>query len=595
MSATLETTMLDQIEMDRRGDTIDKQVVKSCVAMLEALYESAAETEDQRLYLTSFEPNFLEASTGFYEAESKKLLKDADAASYCREVSRRLREENERCNTTLSVTTRPKITSVLEHAMIKDKMRDLINMDSGVAHMIDNNRFEDLELLYQLNSRIDQQKKELTHAVQRRLQQTAYQINDATSSSPQADQEQPENELDKSENKAKSGGERVVNQNLASALKWVEAVLKLKDTYDHTWIVSLHSDPVIQPALTRSLTESINLFPRCSEFVSLFIDENMKKSLKDKTEDEIDQVLEKAIILIRHIQDKDMFERYYKKHLSKRLLMGKSLSIENEREMIRKMKVELGNSFVSKMESMFKDMQLSEELTNAYHNRFASSGGRSKGIDLNIHVLTSNMWPLSETMPAEIPDGEAQARGRVIYPPVIENVKAKFEHFYGQKHSGRQLTWLPHYGTADVRAVFPAVAGGKGRVAAERSHEINVSTYGMLIILLFNEVPPGVSVSFDNIQAHTNIGEQDLIRNLQSLAVASKTRILIKEPMSRDVKRTDRFSFNDKFDSGFRKLKVGVVAANNKVEGEKERRETERKNDDSRGFVIEAAIVRIMK
>ena len=150
-------------------------------------------------------------------------------------------------------------------------------------------------------------------------------------------------------------------------------------------------------------------------------------------------------------------------------------------------------------------------------------------------------------------------------------------------------------GTADIRAVFPKVPGKEGRLGKERRHELNVSTYAMIVLMLFNDLPPGGSLSFDQIQLRTNIATNELIRNLQALAVAPKTRILIKEPMSKDVKPTDRFSFNESFQSQFLKVKVGVVAAGNKVEGEKERRETEKKNNDSRGFAIEAAVVRIMK
>lgn len=91
------------------------------------------------------------------------------------------------------------------------------------------------------------------------------------------------------------------------------------------------------------------------------------------------------------------------------------------------------------------------------------------------------------------------------------------------------------------------------------------------------------------------IPPNDLIRNLQSLAVAPKTRLLIKEPMSKDIKPTDRFHFNESFSSKFLKLKVGVVAGGNKVESEKERKQTEKRNDEMRGGIIEAAVVRIMK
>jgi hypothetical protein len=114
-------------------------------------------------------------------------------------------------------------------------------------------------------------------------------------------------------------------------------------------------------------------------------------------------------------------------------------------------------------------------------------------------------------------------------------------------------------------------------------------------LLLFNDLPAGASIALDEIQARTNIPPSDLARNLQSLAVAQKTRFLVKEPMSREINPGDRFSFNENFKSQFVKIKVGVVSAGNKVEGDKERKETEKKNNDSRGFAVEAAVVRIMK
>jgi hypothetical protein len=66
----------------------------------------------------------------------------------------------------------------------------------------------------------------------------------------------------------------------------------------------------------------------------LFFDENMKKGIKGKTENEVDVILDKGVTLLRYIQDKDMFERYYKKHLSRRLLMKRSVSMDVERQMI---------------------------------------------------------------------------------------------------------------------------------------------------------------------------------------------------------------------------------------------------------------------
>jgi cullin 3 len=316
--------------------------------------------------------------------------------------------------------------------------------------------------------------------------------------------------------------------------------------------------------------------------------------------------LEKAVVLLRYFKQKDMFERYYKKHLSKRLLTGRSINNDVERQMVAKMKFELGNFFTRKLEGMFNDMIISEELTTsfkAHMSRREDTDGR--GPDLHIHALTTTYWPM-ETVTGSSGGGggggggddkdfSAATADACNFPPVLQKVKKNFEKFYHAKHSGRRLTWYANAGSADIRIVFPPVSGKEPAQARERRHEFNVSTYSLIIILLFEDVPAGGALTFEEIEAKTLIPRGDLVRNLQSLAVAPKARILLKEPMSREIKTTDRFRFNDGFTSKLMRIKVGVVAAGNTVEDDRERQATKRKNDEMRGSVIEACIVRIMK
>jgi cullin 3 len=60
-----------------------------------------------------------------------------------------------------------------------------------------------------------------------------------------------------------------------------------------------------------------------------------------KTDDEIELALDKTISVFRFLSDKDKFERYYKTHLAKRLLYGRSASDEAEKGMVAKLKVEM--------------------------------------------------------------------------------------------------------------------------------------------------------------------------------------------------------------------------------------------------------------
>ena len=118
----------------------------------------------------------------------------------------------------------------------------------------------------------------------------------------------------------------------------------------------------------------------------------------------------------------------------------------------------------------------------------------------------------------------------------------------------------------------------------------------MVVLLLFNDLPEGEWISFEEIQAQTNIPQPDLINVLTSLSVIKACKVLVKEPQTKAAaKPGDQFTFNSEFVSKAIKIKVPAVNAANKVETDEERRDTDQKNLETRKYIIDAAIVRIMK
>jgi len=583
----LESTILFMISLERAGHIIERPLIRHCISMLEGLYESEKEEESEKLYLSTFEPAFINTSKDFYQAEGRRLLEIGDATIFCRISSQRITEEQERCLSTLAMMTEPKILEVLDNELIRKNIDEVVRLEgTGVRHMLDNNLLDALRSVYTLNARVDPKKDSLARVVNARIVELGKDINASSIVVSQA--AQPTKDAKEASTEKQEKGkekEKPVNQQTVSAIQWVDDILALKRQFDTVWEHSFLSDQGLQSSIMASFADFINMNPRGSEYLSLFFDENLKKGIKGKTESEVDVLLDNGITLLRYIKDKDLFETYYKKHLSRRLLMKRSASTDAERQMISKMKMEVGNQFTQRIEAMFKDMTVSEDLTASYKSHIARSADPDqKPVDLEINVLTSTMWPM-EIM-ANTKDGVVQLP--CIFPREIESLKQSFEKFYLDKHSGRKLSWQAGMGTADIRATFKR---SNGKL---QKHELNVSTYMMVILLLFNDLPDGESLSFEEIEQRTRIPKNDLIRNLQSLALVAKTRILRKSPMSRDINPTDRFSFNHEFQSPFVKVRIGVVAGA-KVEDQEQRKETEKKMADERGGSIEAAIVRIMK
>jgi cullin 3 len=132
-----------------------------------------------------------------------------------------------------------------------------------------------------------------------------------------------------------------------------------------------------------------------------------------------------------------------------------------------------------------------------------------------------------------------------------------------------------------------AAASAKG----VRKHIIQVSTFQMVILMLFNTKE---SWTYEEIKNETDIPERDLMRSMQSLALGKITqRVLSKDPKTKDIEADHIFTVNDQFTSKLFRVKIQTVAA--KGDTEPERTETRSKVDEDRKHEIEAAVVRIMK
>lgn len=189
--------------------------------------------------------------------------------------------------------------------------------------------------------------------------------------------------------------------------------------------------------------------------------------------------------------------------------------------MISKLKTECGCQFTSKLEGMFKDMQISTTIMDQYRNH-CSGGEQGTEIELSVHVLTTGCWPTqSAPQTCQLPPQMRQGFERfkklpslplpsLPVPPFI----SRSLRFYLGKHSGRKLTLNPNVGQVDLNALFYPAGSGKagsrvggvgvggedsvsedapGPSAAHpapkadtRKHILQVSVYQSVVLLLFN-------------------------------------------------------------------------------------------------------------
>ncbi|KRZ66892.1 Cullin-3 [Trichinella papuae] len=550
----LSNTLLNMIMAERHGEAVHMLSVKNACLMLMALGIHA-----RTVYEEDFENPFLQQSAEFFREEGLRYLSENNAGAYIQKVQQRINEESIRARHYLDAMTEVKIIKVLEEELISKNLRIIVDMEnSGVVHMLTQDRYEDLNAMYVLLKRVPNGLTVMSSAMSNYLRQQGtalvHELTNGISTSP---------------------------------VQFIENLLSLKSRFDKFLSQAFENDSLFRRVISADFEYFLNLNPSSPEYLSLFIDDKLKKGSKAMSESDLENVMDRAMILFRHLQEKDVFERYYKQHLAKRLLHTRSLADDAEKSVIAKLRMECGCHFTSKIEGMFKDMQLSATINENIRNMKDAHPEFALPIDFSASVLTTGFWPTQGSVI------------RCILPSAANEAFEKFKHFYLSSHSGRILNLQPQLGTADLHAEFYPPSSSSNPKQKKHKHILCVSTYQMCILMLFNK---SNQYTYKEIVEQTAIPEKDLKRALLSLIFGKSTQQVLCRESKGAASTGDRlpvlheedvFRVNEEFSSRLFRVKIQTLLA--KGETVPEQRETRGKIEEERKLEVEAAIVRIMK
>ncbi|KAJ1734802.1 hypothetical protein LPJ61_000882 [Coemansia biformis] len=573
LSADVAKAVLGQIAAERRGAEVGRGVLRGVVDMLVELQDTS---QLGTVYEAALEPQLLLETRTHYEGVAGARLTDHGAAAYARAAQDDIDAEMGRADAYLTPSTGASLRRVLLDELISKRANEILTTPgAGLVQLLDQRDAGALRVLFGLYSPLPAALEVLHSGIHSHILELGKLS--AESLAPLSVGPNPEG-AGCTEAAQPVPPVLSVAAKTAVALRWVQDVLALYDVYDGLLREAFGESQDMRKAIHDAFIQIINANSRAAELLSLFIDESLRSGLKRKGEQEAEHLLERSVLMFRFLQNKDAFEHYYKSHLAKRLLFGRSLSDDAEQSLVSKLKVECGSQFTLKLEGMFKDMQLSADLAQGFKDAGVAS---ELGFEMNVSVLTPTFWP---ALAPPMPD-ETKRDMRSVRPPAgpLRHAVELFSDTYLERHSGRRLEWQYNMGSADIKVQF----GG-------RTHELNVSTYQMFILMLFADTEEDAPLTAAAIQERTRIPWEVLVRQLQSLACA-KYKILAKAPASRTISPTDTFVFNSEFTSPQYRVRIPAVAARSSVEGEKEKAASLASIGKERQYLIEAALVRIMK
>ena len=534
--------LVSQVRRERLKETIERPVIQAVVRFFVSL----------GLYNRDADPALVRDANDFYQTEGLRRIGDVangDPGPYIRLVEKSLQDESSRSSVYLvSSTLRPLLRAIDTH-LLAAHLTALI--DQGMAPLIIQNRREDLQKLYKLSCRIGRSAEVRVAFGQYCTEKARIIVG----------------------NKDDSEKDKVL---VAALIAFRDELEKIIDAcFEGNFIATLKS----------SIETAVNAREnRPAELIARYVDARLKSGSKGVgSEDTLEIELDKVMQLFKCIQGKDVFEAFYKKDLAKRLLLDRTSSMDLERSMVKRLQVECGSQFTSKLEGMFRDVEAARDLNLKFvASKFASGnssssspkngsiegGGGGGGGSVNTHVtvITTANWPSYPATP-------------IILPPELSRASKSFDAFYAHNYSqNRVLNWQHSLGRCTIKARFP-----KG------IKELEVSTVQAVVLMIFNEDSSGLT--FLQIKDQTGIEDSELRRTLQSLSLG-QYRVLRKERTGKEVEDSDVFHFNDNFETGLVRIKI------NQIQVKETEQEIDATNDrvlQDRQYQVDAAIVRIMK
>ena len=548
VSADVTRAILDQVQAERNGESVDTDLLKRCIDVYKAC------RPDLERYERAFEAAFLDQSRLHFRAKAHDWIQTDSTPQYLVKVEGLLRGEVARVAAYLVASSESKVEQTLVGEMLRDQETALLEKEgSGVRALLRDDKKEDLARVHRMFSRIPKGLDPIAEMVKQHIQAEGNAVIEKRKQALAESADGKESPLDQ---------------------PFIQALLDLHERYRLLVQEQFAGEALFQKALKGAFEVTVNMDVgkhSNAELLAAFADSVLKSGGEERLSDaQIEDVLNKVCQLFAFLSEKDVFAEVYRNNLAKRLLNQRSASEDAERSMIARLKLRCGAQFTSKIEGMLTDLMLGKDLAK----RFAAhvdglAPAERPPCEFTVEVLTTGHWPSYKQV-------------GLALPTAFHRCTRVFEAFYDKVTDHRKLAWLHTQGTASLKATFKPGS----------SYEIQLTTLQALALVMFNDADYAAGgdpfLSFEQLNERLGKEPEVTKRVLHSLSCQPKFKILDKVPENaKSVAATDRFRVNVDFSSKTRKFRVQMASL--------EDTHNPQRVEEDRGLAVEAAIVRIMK
>lgn len=534
----LTNALLRQVERQRNGEIVDVGMLKTVIGSFVTLGLSQGEGRPPELlvYRTGFEQMFLSETSRFYRTESAEYIAQNGVTDYMKKVEIRLREEEERVQRYLHPTTEYSLQVNCYQALIVNQVQAF---EGIFDELLRRDQKDDLKRMYRLLCNVVM----LLPNFRTKFEQFV-------------------------KNKGLEATEGLAKGGEVDADTYFKAILDVHDSCVSVVRDCFAGEAKMHAALDKACSSFVNSnavtgtsLSKSPALVAQHTHRLLNKGAKGHQEGRLEQDLDGVMVIFKYLTDKDVFQKFYSKHLAGRLVQQTSASDDAELYMITKLKEACGYEYTSALQRMFQDVNVSKEINTSFSEYLElESFHPTEKIDFSAMVLGSVHWPVSKSTSGFKP------------PKSLQSYINQFNHYYTEKFSqGRKLDYLWNMSRAELTTK-----------CFDQRYTLMTSAWQAAILMAFNEVDDA-TLTYDELRDITDISDELLKPNLTLLG---KAKVVLP------LEGGKAYKINQGFKSKKLKFNLNVPI---KTEQKQENNEVLQSVQQEREIKIQAAIVRIMK
>eukprot|EP01028_Stygiella_incarcerata_P006027 TRINITY_DN24763_c0_g1_i1.p1 TRINITY_DN24763_c0_g1~~TRINITY_DN24763_c0_g1_i1.p1 ORF type:complete len:767 (+),score=192.49 TRINITY_DN24763_c0_g1_i1:91-2391(+) len=535
----LAETFLRGVRSLREGEDVKISQLK-CIVDAYLSASIRGEKDEDTLYVRDLQTPYLKETVEFYSANGNEWFHSESVSGYLRKVTDVIAREQEQVTEYLPLGTVNHVMTILLSELVgKYDHRLIMAEKGGLNELLRDVRKEEISLMFSLMADLSSSRELMATQFRRFL------------------------EVD--------GVLLVEKHAQASSLNMIECardVLKFHKTYSDIAFEYFHQSYEHMTALRKGFQCILKMEIKdaatkraisLSEIFCVYCDAILRGRGVRMDDDEKSAEMDNIVILFDFLSDQDVFQAFYRRLLSKRLLSD-SCNLWMEKLMITKMKEKHTPASTAQMDVMIQDIDLMDVIDDLW-NGVAKHGPQRLPFDSSAKVLTTGRWPSFQ------PDSSPSIKLPAGLPATME----VFGQVYAKKYPTRVLKWNHGISTAVIRGRF--ALGDK---------DIHLSAYQAVVVLFIGGMEKDVTV--EEIATAVQMDPKDVRKAIVAMS-RGKHAIILR-------KKNEAFGINHKFRSASRRVRIPHVL---QKMGAEESASIRKASIGERDHVIDALIVRTMK